>query len=161
MLALQITNLKDFMNKLFVKETFDHFLLSEATLTTFAVYHVDGAYHPEFFGEDQEESVFRLCPWSRLRPVFFSLIKGKHTPLNFKIIFQLSDADTARLLQTDNLPFQPEDVFGLYMNVQYDGERVTVTTGSSLKIFTLDKSLDASWDALAKRFFLRQGIDFS
>lgn len=161
MFAVQITNLKDFMNKLFVKETFDRFLLSEATLTTFAAYHVDGAYHPEFFGEDQEGPVPRLCPWSRLRPVFFSLIRGKHTPLNFKIIFQLSGEDTERLLITDNLPFQPEDVFGLYMNVQYDGEKVTVTTGSSLKIFTLDKSLDASWDALTKRFFLRQGIDFS
>lgn len=160
MLAVQITNLKDFMNKLFVKETFDRFLLSEATLTTFTAYHVDGAYHPEFFGEDQEDTVTRLCPWSRLRPVFFSLIRGKHTPLNFKIIFQLSGQDTERLLITDNLPFQPEDVFGLYMNVQYDGEKVTVTTGSSLKVFTLDKSLDASWDALAKRFFLRQGIEF-
>ena len=35
MLAMQITNLKDFMNKLFLKETFDRFLLSEASLTTF------------------------------------------------------------------------------------------------------------------------------
>lgn len=161
MLAVQISNLKDFMNKLFLKETFDRFLLSEGTLTTFASYHVDGTYHPEFFGEDQESSASRLCPWSRMRPVFFSLIRGKHTPLNFKIIFQLSAEDTERLLITDDLPFQPEDVFGLYMNIQYDGEKVTVTTGSSLKVFTLDKSLDASWDALTKRFFLRQGIDFT
>ena len=46
------------------------------------------------------------------------------------------------------------------MNIQYDGEKASVTTGSSLKVFSLDKSLDTSWDALVQRFFVRQGIDF-
>ena len=160
MLAMQITNLKDFMNKLFLKETFDRFLLSEASLTTFVNYHVDGTYHPGFYGEDASPQESRLCAWNQLRPVFFSLIRGRHTPLNFRIIFQLSDADTAKLLESDNLSFQPEDIFGLYMNIQYDGEKASVTTGSSLKVFSLDKSLDTSWDALVQRVFVRQGIDF-
>lgn len=160
MLSLQITNLKDFMNKLFLKETFDRFWLCEASLSTFVSYHVDGSYRPEFFGEDAPADAPAFCPWSQFRPVFFFLIKGKHTPLRFKIIFQLPEEDAGRLIAKNGLSFQPEDVFGLYMNFQYDGERATVTTGSSLKVFTLDKSLDSAWDNLVKRFLIRQEIDF-
>ncbi len=35
MLALKITDIRDFTNKLFIGEVFDKFCLSEATVTTF------------------------------------------------------------------------------------------------------------------------------
>lgn len=38
MLALNITNLKDFTNKLFIGEVFDHFLVTEASITTFGTF---------------------------------------------------------------------------------------------------------------------------
>ena len=38
MIALELTNIKDFMNKLLKTETFDHFLLQEAVLSSAAIY---------------------------------------------------------------------------------------------------------------------------
>ena len=42
MLALKLTEVKDFMNKLLRSETFDHFLLQEAVIASAANYVIDG-----------------------------------------------------------------------------------------------------------------------
>ena len=52
----------------------------------------------------------------------------------------------------------PADVFGLYLNLQYDGSHVTCTTGTSLRTFTMDKSLDRVWDEMVTKFFRQQQI---
>lgn len=165
MLALRITNLKDFMNKLLLQDTFDHFLLCEATITTYASFHIDGALHHDFFDAGEAEQMkaanWHHCSWQKLRPYCFSIIKGKRTPLNFKIIFQLNADETALLIARSGLSVIPEDVLGLYINCQYDGEKVTLTTGSSLRIFTLDKSLDHAWDEMLLQFLDRQEIGFA
>lgn len=41
MKVFQITNIKDFMNKLLLSELFDHFLLSEASIQTKVTYIID------------------------------------------------------------------------------------------------------------------------
>ena len=41
MLALKITDIRDFTNKLFIGEVFDKFCLSEATVTTFNTFTID------------------------------------------------------------------------------------------------------------------------
>lgn len=164
MLALRITNLKEFMNKLLLQDTFDRFLLSEAFITTYASFHIDGALHHDFFDPGEAEQMkaadIRQCTWQKLRPFCFSIIKGRRTPLNFKIILQLSRDETALLIARSGISIIPEDVLGLYVNCQYDGEKVTLTTGSSLRIFTLDKSLDNAWDQMLLQFLARHDIDF-
>ena len=42
MLALNIPELKNFMNQLLCSDTFDHFLLKEATIQKDAVWNFDG-----------------------------------------------------------------------------------------------------------------------
>ena len=42
MLALKITDIRDFTNKLFIGEVFDKFCLSEASITTFNTFTIDG-----------------------------------------------------------------------------------------------------------------------
>ena len=86
MRSYQIQDIRDFMKKLLLGETFDTFLLSEASLTTFASFHIDGTFHPEFFGSDEAEQLtVENCGyplWKRVRPLFFELTKGKNTPLH-------------------------------------------------------------------------------
>ena len=48
MIALQIKHVKDFMSQLLLQDAFDHFLLSEASVTTFASFSIDGRLHPDF-----------------------------------------------------------------------------------------------------------------
>lgn len=95
--SYQIQDLKDFMKKLLLTDTFDTFLLSEASVTTYAAFHLDGTMHPDYFSTDEAESLTtEQCGyvlWKRVRPLFFELMKGKkHTAL-------LSDRFSARSAQ--------------------------------------------------------------
>ena len=94
MIALQLVDVKDFMNKLLCSDLFDHFLLPEATINTYVNHVIDGHLNMDFFSPEdpqyEELSQSNICPFSRLRPICLQLIKGNRTPLSFKFVFQLS-----------------------------------------------------------------------
>lgn len=165
MIAMQIQDIKDFMSKLLLGDAFNSFWLSEVSVTTSVSFTIDGLLHPDFFdtqeGEQlsQEERTYAL--WGDIKPFCFSIMKGKKTPLHFKIVFLLSRKNTKKLLSGSSLPFSLEDVYGLFVNFQYDGSRLVCTTGSSLKTFSLDKSLDRVWDEMIQKFFKQQQIPYT
>ena len=159
MIAVQIKNIKNFMKELLLADTFDHFLVSEANVTTFTAFNIDGLLHPEFFEQEKAEEISRSgrtqVLWSEIRPFCLAVIKGHRTPLNFKFVFVLPPKEVALLLARSSLSIQPEDVFGLYFNCQFQSEALTITTGSSLRVFTMDKSLDRAWDNMLTDFLNR------
>ena len=162
MIALQVQDVKEFMSRLLIGTDFDAFWLCEASVTTFVTYNIDGSLHKEFFDSEQAEMLTQtertFSSWKEIKPFCFSIMKGKHTPLHFKIIFQLSRQNVEKLLVGSGLSWKPADVFGLHLNLQYDGSHVTCTTGTSLKTFTMDKSLDRVWDEMVTKFFRQQQI---
>ena len=86
------------------------------------------------------------------------MIRGKRTPLHFKFVFQLPNEGMEELLGQSTLGCGPEDVFGLYLNCQYDGERLVLTTGTSLRFFSLDKSLDHLCDEYVAAYLKEKKI---
>ena len=98
MIALQIVDLKDFMSKLLIGSTFDSFWLCEASVTTFATFTIDGTLHTDFY-DTQEAQLLQTQKqtyslWRDIKPFCFSMMKGKKTPLHFKIVFRLSEKNT-------------------------------------------------------------------
>jgi hypothetical protein len=162
MIALNILDIKNFMSKLLGGNAFDNFWLAEASITTYVTFTIDGNLHKEFFDSSLAESLgleerdYTL--WKEVKPFCFSVMRGKHTPLHFKIIFRLSPENTRKLLESRSLPYRLEDINGLFLNFQYDGRQLNCTTGTAVKIFTMDKSLDYAWDEMLKDFFKREGI---
>ena len=73
MISIQISDVKVFMNKLFLTEYFDAFLLSEANFVTFNTFHIDGTLqHAYYSSEEQEEygmSQMKYSRWKQVRPV--------------------------------------------------------------------------------------------
>ena len=55
MIALKITEIGTFINKLLKDGMCDHFLLQEAVITQAATYTIDGSFHPDYY--EPEESV--------------------------------------------------------------------------------------------------------
>lgn len=163
MIAVTVKNLKGFMHHLLLAETFDHFQVSEASITTFATFSIDGTLHPEFYDSDtaqllKSRGASRIF-WKNIKPFCLSVIKGKHTPLSFRIILQLSPAKTAQLIEQAGLSLQPSSVRGLFLNCQYSDGTLLLTTGSSLDFFTMDKSLDRAWDDALSTFLASHEID--
>nr|WP_296928700.1 DUF5721 family protein [uncultured Marvinbryantia sp.] len=164
MLALQITEVKPFMNKLFLGDTFDGFQLSEAVFVTFNTFHIDGSLQKEYYSSEELEmqqlSQQSWSFWRQLRPFCLSLIKGKHTPLEFKIVFRLAPTNVERLVTQSRLAVSPADIDGLFLNLHFRQGALTCTTGSSLRFFTLDKTVEHTWDEMVKKFLQKQEIVF-
>jgi len=165
MISIQIKDVKDFMNKLLLKTVFDAFLVVEGSIVTYNTFHIDGHLQTEFYTKEEQAemdlSTRRFSRWQELRPFCLELIKGKHTPLGFRFTFQLSQENTAKLLSQTNSSFSPSDVNGLILNIRYEGSSLFCTTGTSMNLFSLDKSLEQSWDQMIQKFFLKQEIDFT
>lgn len=160
--SYQIQDIKDFMKKLLIGGAFDAFLLAEASITTYATFQIDGTFHPDYLSSaeaellEAEQSGYTL--WQRVRPFFFELTRGKNTPLRFRIVLRLAPANVGRLIAQTGVSVRAEDVGGLFLNIHFDGTALTCTSGASLRIFTLDKTLEHAWDKALERFFHREGI---
>ena len=61
MIALQITSMKNFMNHLLVADTFDPFLLEEATVSTALTVTIDGHINKDFYPADERGE--DCIPW--------------------------------------------------------------------------------------------------
>lgn len=157
MISLKLTNRKEFMKHLLLSETFDHFLFIEGEITTFNKFTIDGYLQKDFF---EEETTLEFSFWKQIREFCFSIIKGKRTPLNFKFIFSLSPENIAKLISQNDLDFQPQDVQGLYLNFRFNGVDMQCITGTSLKTFSMDKSLEQAWDKMVQKFFAQKGIEY-
>ena len=164
MLALNITDVKDFMNKLLIGSVFDHFWLNEATIPTFNTFTVDGQLQKDFFDSDAREALersARTCSlWMEVKPFCYSVIRGKRTPLSFKIVFQLSYNKMKAALDSTDVGIAAENITGLYLNLQYRNKTLLCTTGSSLKTFLPGKRLDQYWDGMILDFFRQNEILF-
>lgn len=159
MLALRMIDQKDFTEKLFLKDIFHRFSFVEASFTTFLTYTIDGLLQKDFF-DNESRPDRRYCLWKEIQPQCYNIIRGKRTPLHFKIVFQMDNHYMEPLLRQWGVNFRPEDIFGLYLNFQYDGKDMICTTGTSLKVFTLDKTLDHLWDQSVQNFFRKYHIVF-
>ncbi|MBQ0059959.1 MAG: hypothetical protein KBS83_08445 [Lachnospiraceae bacterium] len=163
MLALYINETKALMGKLLTTNAFDTFLLREGTVTTFCTYTIDGSFRESFMGEsedEQAEAYPAYAPWEMVRPNFFDLIKGKRTPLNMKLVFQLNTDNLHRFLERVGLDYDEGNIHALFMNLIYDGKRVMITTGSSQKNFPPNRDIDRAWDDAIKQFLKKLQLDY-
>lgn len=164
MRSYQIQDIRDFMKKLLISEAFDTFLLSEASITTYATFHIDGTFHPEYLNTADAELLTAeksgCVLWLRIRPFFFELTKGKNTPLSFRIVFRLAPHNVESLIAQTGVPLQADAVDGLFLNIHFDGSSLTCTSGTSLRVFSMDRTLEHSWDGMLEKFFHREGIPF-
>ena len=65
-----------------------------------------------------------------------------------------------KLIQSTGIPMNFSDVTGLYMHMKYDNGSLDIITGTGVKIFTMDKTLDKEWDEMTKKFLKHHGILF-
>ncbi len=161
MIALQITELKAFMGKLLGTNTFDDFLLQEATLQMGISYIIDGHINEAFYQTDEDMEVTdnksSFIPYGEVRSTLFDLIKGKRTPLGFQVVLQLSPK-RCTIIFPEGL--EKHLIKGLLLNIRYDGSKAMITSGISYSAFTLDKAPELIWDEALISFLRNAGISF-
>lgn len=154
MIAENINDVKKFMSHLLVGNSFDEFYVTDITITTYNTFHIDGHIRSEFYSSDEFEALNSplLSKWSTLKPFCYDIIKGKKTPLNFKIIFSMPPSLIEKLITENNISMASDNVANLFVNIKYEGGSLSFTTGTSLKIFLLDKSLEQAFDRYISNF---------
>ena len=80
--------------------------------------------------------------------------------MGFQFIFMLSPENQRRTLENSGCGFSPEDVTGMFMNLKFQEQKLTCTTGISYRTFSMDKSLGQAWDDMVKLFFRKHQIAF-
>ena len=63
MISIEITGIKDFMNKLLGSEAFDSFYLEEATIVTFNTFVIDGHTVNSFYKGTDKSVWFFIFAW--------------------------------------------------------------------------------------------------
>ncbi len=164
MIAIKITNVKQFMGKLLTSESFDSFLLEEASISTYNTFLIDGHQNRDFYSteewEDKQIRPYDFSTWKQIRPFCFSLIKGTHTPTAFKFILHLIPDYVASLLNDKDTNITPEQIKALVLSIKYDGTTLTLITGTAFHTFIMDKTVDNLWDNAIKQFLTKHEIAY-
>lgn len=164
MTALEIKITKNFMNALLVSEQFDTFLVEEVSITTFNTFQIDGHIVKDFYTNEEIEDAGGALPvfssWKDIRPVCFQLIKGKKTPVSFRVILHASPALIEQIASQPDCGVDANLIRSLALNIRYDKGRVTCVTGTAFTTFIMDKSVDTLWDQYIRGFLSRLGLDF-
>lgn len=162
MIGLRLPDLKTATAHIFTRPSLDYFLLKEAVVVTSNVFTIDGAVKKDYFSQEELEGLRdpEWMEWKLLRPACFSLIKGKKLPLSFQIALALSRDNVDRLIRQNQVSFRPEEIGGLYLNFRYEKKTLTAISATSLKTFSMDKSLEQLWDDTVKTLLRQLEIPF-
>ncbi len=166
MISLNIKDIKSFMSHLLVKDTFDEFLLSEASISTGNTYNINGMINKAFYSSEELNNLpdSEYAVWQAVKPFCFSLIKGNKVPTGMKLIFMLSRLTTEKLLseaaQQGDSVLSPDEVKGLFLNIIYANDTATIVTGTAFSVFTLDKTTEKVFDKYICSFFDDCGISY-
>lgn len=164
MISFQLTDVKEFMKTLLISEVFDSYYLSEASITTYCSFFMDGRLHPEYYStSEREESPLEnleFAFWKDMKSYCFQIVKGKNTPLQMKIVFYTSPEQIASLNSDFSNHTLLTQMKGFYLNIKYADHTLTCTTGTSCHSFQLDKSMDHLWDSYILSFFKENQIPY-
>jgi hypothetical protein len=161
MISLNISEVKTFMVKLLMNDTFDSFLLHELELATFTNFTINGFNEAFYTKEELEErGENKAVLWSEVRQTVFAMIKGNKTPLSLKIVFRLPVSRCAELVTSLGGKLRMEEIGGLYLNIRFEKGELHIITGTAIKTFTLDKTLEQEWDNEVRNILKASGILF-
>ena len=150
MQSFQISDKKDFMNKLLNSDCFHSFLLKEATIHTAISYVIDGKINEDFYTKEELEDTsvvpFSYREWKEIMPLCFDLIKGKRTPIRFKFILYLKPEAVEQVLSKADITTGRDIVKHLILNIHFDNGDMSLTSGIAYSTFSLDKDADHAWD---------------
>lgn len=164
MKAYQIKEVKNFMSRLLGGDAFDSFLLAEASVTTYNTFLIDGHIVKDFFtGDVNDDNLlppYTFSEWKNMRALCFDLIKGRRTPVQFKLVLHLKPEFITQILSKGGSRITLSDIRAFVLNIKYDGSMLTCITATAFHTFLPDKTPDKLWDDYLAQFLSSQEIQF-
>lgn len=160
MLYLEIRNIGNFTSLLFSQDSFDRFLLHEASFETRFTTIIEGKKNAAYFSEEEKEQELSegFVRWSEIRPAAFKLLQGKKLPVSFKVILLTSPGVTKNMAEKAGFSGCP--VSSLSISAVYRDQKLLLRTGVSYGGFSMDRSLEKYWDDSVLKFLSDREIEF-
>ena len=158
MLAFTLSSLKDATSHLFAQPSFDDFDVLSVTIVSYITFSMDGHLNAAFF-ENADTQPDKLCSWQRLRPVCFSIIKGKQPPVSFQITFFLEKYKASNLFN-DSMLANNQDIDGFTLHLSYRNHTLSLSTGTVFSRFSLDRDRERLWDHYVAAWIKQKQLDF-
>lgn len=153
MISIKINDVSNFMQNLLVQDTFDSFLLCDGEIHTSNSISINGRINKNFYNAEELESIYEdFVVWKNLKHICFEIIKGKKVPTKMKLVFTVPRISYLKIIQDSGVALTPENIGGLYLHVSYEHNEIEIITGTSLNVFTMDKTLDKYWDKTMQSF---------
>ena len=105
----------------------------------------------EFFDSSEEAGTEEYIRWSDVRKLFFQSIKGSRLPLKFKIVLLADSLLIEKIGEAAEIQNTSGNIASLGVNIYYDRNGLSITSGTSLKLFTMDKSVEKCWDEWVRK----------
>lgn len=160
-----ITSVKNCMEKLLISDGFDKLWLESAQITTKNTITIDGHFQKQFFSEEELEEKQstdkEYLYWKEMRTFYFGLVKGSKTPYYMKIEFLLpEECYDSLIMESGTKELHKEDLSGCFLRFVYQDQQLFMLSGISLKLFSMDKSVEKEWDKKAEEILQKNQIDY-
>lgn len=150
MKLFKIKNVKKMMSELLINNGFDEFNLCSFRLLTMVEYNIDGRYNTKW-----NEYMDTYIRWKDVKQTIYSLIKGSKTPSKLKAVMMASDD----VISSEELcELKGEDK--LILNIKFENDELSVTTGISMASFSLDNKNGKLWDNKVERLLDELGLEY-
>jgi len=134
--SIQESDIKNFMQHLFALDSFNCFQVRGITIHSFTYFEISG------------EKTEGYCTWEELSPYVRNILKGRDKPRAMKFVFAHGQVESVH-----------PNAAALFININYEGDKITCTTATSQKNFDLNRQVDTEWDTWVKAFFMQKKIN--
>ncbi len=110
--------------------------------------------------DDNDLPPYEFSEWKTMRSLCFDLIKGKRTPVSFKLVLHLKPEIVSQILANGDSAISVSDIKAFVLNIKYDGSVLTCITATAFHSFLPDKTPDRQWDEYVTLFLASKAIDF-
>ena len=163
MKSFEIEDTNEFMKQLFKLGRYDSFYLYEVRIKSGFDYYINGRINKEYFDSVDDMLIERIAEKSedeyvcfgRMKDTILSYIGDNRLPLGMKLILMFNSENVEKLIEMHNLKYDKSQVTGLMFNVYLEKGKICVTTGTSLNVFTMDKSLEHVWDETVEKYYIK------
>ena len=168
MIAIKIIDIRQFMGKLLIRESFDEFLLEKAQVLTASQLTLSGRRNRNWYDSDSwaemEQKLSGDCflmYWKEMKNTVFTYIKGNQSPDTMKLSFKASRGQMESwLADSGAVEICRELKPDLFLSFRYEQEQLLLTTGTAFSQFQMDRTVERAWDEAILQFLRREQIAY-
>lgn len=168
MIAIKINDIKSFMEKLLLRESFDGFLLEKAQILTSSEFTLSGRRNQNWYDSGQWEQMEQEYPgdcrfmgWWEVKNIVFSYIRGKQPPDLMKLSLKAGRRQMEEWMEASGTleicrKLKPD----LFLQFRYGQGQLQLITGTAFPQFQMDRTIERAWDEAVLSFLRREQIGY-